>query len=157
MGSEEVGRMKERFATEEWELVRCVPIQAFGIVAGADREPDPKEFEEFAGRMLRGAMTYKDVLHREVAQEFAGDDLGKRIQMAAETEVGTTRELLRSKLSAEEYQSYLGSIFIDALAVARAMGTAGSEISEQEQTMLAAFGLAWEIDLDEVKRIFGGT
>jgi len=102
-------------------------------------------------------MTYKDVLHREVAQEFAGDDLGKRIQMAAETEVGTTRELLRSKLSAEEYQSYLGSIFIDALAVARAMGTAGSEISEQEQTMLAAFGLAWEIDLDEVKRIFGGT
>jgi hypothetical protein len=149
--------MKERFTTDEWEIVRCVPIQAFGIVAGADMNLEQKEFEEFARRMLQGAMTYKDPLHREVAQEFASDDLAKRIQKSSEVEVGTTKALLKGKLSAEEYQSFLGSIFIDALAVARATGTSGAEVSEQEQTMLAAFGMAWEIDLAELQRIFGGA
>ena len=148
--------MKDRFKPDEWEIVRCVPIQAFGIVAGADMEPDQKEFEEFAKRMLQGGMTYKDQLHREVAQEFASDDLQKRIQKAAEVDVSQTKALLKGKLSAEEYQSFLGSIFIDALAVARATGASGAEVSEQEQTMLAAFGMAWEIDLEEVQRIFGG-
>lgn len=148
--------MKERFTPDEWELVRCVPIQAFGIVAGADMQADQREFEEFAGRMLRGGMTYKDTLHREVAQEFASDDLSKRIEKATQMEIGGTKTLLRTKLTPQEYQSFLGSILIDAVAVARASGEAGKEIGDQEQTMLAAFGMAWEIDLEEVQRIFAG-
>lgn len=147
--------MKERFTTEEWESVRCVPVQAFGIVAGADADADSREFGEFADRMLRGGMTYKDPLHREVAQEFASDDLQKRVRLAAQTEVAETKALLRSKLSPEEYQGFLGSIFIDAVAVARASGTPGEEVSEPEQAMLMAFAMAWDLDFQVIQRLFG--
>ncbi|MGZ8567598.1 MAG: hypothetical protein ACXWXS_11165 [Actinomycetota bacterium] len=146
--------MKDRFTTEEWELVTCVPIQAFGVVAGADQQVEQKEFEEFSGRMVRGALGYKDPLHRELAQDLISSDIPKLIQRSTEADIGETKALLRSKLTPDEYQSFLGSVFIDSLAVARASGMPGAEISDKEQTMLAAFGLAWEIDLEALQRLF---
>ncbi len=146
--------MKEMFTTEEWELVKCVPIQAFGVVAGVDSGVDEKESEEFSGRMVRGALGYKDPLHRELAQSLVADDMSKLIQKASETGVGETKAILKSKLSAEQYQSFLGSIFIDSVAVANASGTPGAAVSEAEASMLVAFAMAWDLDLEEVQRIF---
>ena len=152
----------ERFTDEEWELVKMVPFQAFGMVAGADGEVDKAEAEELFKRMTGGAMGYKDPLHKAVAMDIVGKDWGPLIKGSMDPAVAhpeKIKTLLREKLTFQEYQSFLGSIFIDVVNVAKASGGGGvlkkkSPISEEEEKALQAILVFYGIDMQAVKKAF---
>jgi hypothetical protein len=149
--------MKERFTSEEWEMLKTLPLIAFGVVAGADGKIDQKEAAEMTKRLQSGAVGYKDPLHREVAAAILRSDLPTLIAAGKSVDPRSIKSFLQQKLTRDEYLSFMGSILIDMLAVARASGGlfTRSNVSDEESSVLAAFAALFEIDIDAVKKIFG--
>ncbi len=150
--------MKGKFTQSEWRQLMTVPVQAFIMVAGADQKIDPEEVEEFGKRITVGQHGYRDQLHREIAADLA-TDFGTAWDAADETSPETVKPFLREKLTPTEYQSFLGSVFIDSLAIANATGKKkifrkGGKISDEEKALLAMFATVWEIDPAAVNKIF---
>ena len=147
--------MKEPFTPEEWQVVRAMPIQAFIVVAGVDGTVDQKETKEFTDRLSRGAVGYRDPLHREIAHDLATGGLTDALQAVGTSDPAEARRLLRKHLSGEEYEQFVASVFIDCLAVANASGPRfrrKKRIGDKEQKALAATAAFWEVNLDELVR-----
>ena len=144
---------RDRFSPDEWSLVMSVPFLFFGMTASADGSIDQAESAELQRRMQGGAIGYKDPLHREVAAQFFStpvtlEELLKKANQAGPEKV---RDTLRKRLSEDEYQGYLSSVFIDAMGVAHASGG----VSDTETTALAALATFFGIDVPGIEGRFG--
>jgi hypothetical protein len=153
--------MKERFEAEEWENLKFIPVAVFFLVAGADGKVDKKEIEAFATQVGRGTML-KDPLHRELIVDIAGNLEGvlgnvKNLKQA-ENFVQKSKDTLKAKLSEDEYQRFIASLFVSGIGIARASGGAflgmGNKVSEEEKTALAKFGIAWDLDPQSISKHF---
>lgn len=156
--------MKDKFTDAEWELVKSVPFQAFMLIAKADGAVDEAELNEFVHRISTGALGYKDPLHREVAQfvlQSGASAILDGIQKALAIDPGKIRDMLADKLTPSEYQSYMGSILLDAMAYAKASGSKASffskkkMVSEEEEKAIKVWALFWKVDLQALTTTFG--
>ncbi len=148
------GNFRDRYSPDEWSLVMSVPFLFFGMTASADGSIDQAEAAEMQRRMQSGAIGYKDPLHREVASQFFAtpvtlDELLAKANAAGPEKV---RDTLRKRLSEDEYQSYLSSVLIDAMNIAKASGG----VSDTETTALTALAAFFGIDVAGMKKRFGG-
>ena len=144
---------KSRFGSD-WDLVMAVPFLFFGMTAGADGTIDDAEAAEMQRRMQGGALGYKDPLHREVAAKFFSTPVTMNDLLTKANQAGPEkiRSLLQKKLSADEYQGYLGSVLIDATGVAQA----SEGISPTELQALTALATYFGVDVAGLQKRFGG-
>jgi hypothetical protein len=155
--------MKEKFTPEEWSLLKILPFQVFVLVAGSDKKIDKKEIEQLQ-KDLQSAAFYKDPLHREVAVDILTSNVDALIKQAMDVSQFAARSsrvktFLREKLTASEYQRFVGSLFVDGLKIARASGGGafglGDKVSDDEKLALAALATVFELDLQTLSEHFG--
>lgn len=155
--------MKERFTAEEWSLLKTLPFHVFILVAGSDKKIDKKEKEQLK-QHLESAPYYKDALHREVAVDILSSDMEGLIRQAADfsqfaARASRIKEFLREKLSSDEYQRFVASLFVDGLKIARASGGGpfglGDKVSDEEKVALAALATVFDLDLSRLSEHFG--
>ncbi len=146
--------MKDRFSANEWNDLLILPFHLFTAIALADGEIQQSELKEFLERTTQGALGYKDPLHKEVARGIIDGDAGELLQAA----MGTTgwdpqavKSLMKENLTSDEYQGFIGSMFIDLLNIAKASKKRKwfrkKGIGKDEQERLAAIGMFWDLDL----------
>jgi hypothetical protein len=154
-----VQTMRAKFSDEEWALVRHVPLDAFLMVALADGTMDPKEAGSFAEEVATAEGLF-DPLHREVALDIRGGHLAEELSFQAQenatemrARIDRTKTMLQSKLTPDEYQHFIASVFITGTKVARAAGGSSglfgskSAVNDMEKTALTAFAIAYGLDL----------
>lgn len=155
--------MKEKFTTEEWGLLKLLPFHVFLLVAGADKNVDKEEIAQF-DEEIKGAPFYKDPLHREIALDILTSDVGTLLQQAMDVSRFTERMarmkmVLQTKLTHDEYQRFVGSLFINGLKIARASGGSplgmGDKVSQEEKVALAALATMFELDVNTIAKNFG--
>ncbi|MBC7265112.1 MAG: hypothetical protein H5T64_12265 [Chloroflexi bacterium] len=155
--------MKEKFSTEEWELLKLLPFQVFALVAGADKKVDQQEIAQLQ-KDLQDAPFYKDPLHKELAVDILTSDVSALISKATDASKFVDRAnqikgILKVKLTTEEYQRFVASMFINGLRIARASGGGvlgmGEKVSEEEKVALVMFATLFELDLQSVSKYFG--
>lgn len=141
---------KSRFAAAEWDLVMSLPHLFFVFMAARDGSIADAEFKVWSDRMSKGALGYKDPMHREVVREFFSSPVTSEqlIRKANEAGPAQIRDLLKRHLSADEYQGYVGSVWIDALAVARAE----DGVSAKEQEALANLATFFGVDVEALQK-----
>lgn len=145
--------MKERFTNEEWELLKFLPFQIFTLVAAADGNVDNKEIGTFL-KQLESAATLKDELHRQLLVDLVREDHQRFLEGSLDMEktmksAEVIKPILVDKLSSEEYQRFIGSLFVGGLHIANASGGflgMGSKVSKEEKAALAVFGAIYEFD-----------
>ena len=154
--------MKEKFNQEEWQLLKLLPFQVFVLVAGADGRIDKEEIAQLQ-KDLRDAPFYKDALHKELFIDIVSSDINALIREVADVSklaerASRMKTVLRQKLTPQEYQSFLGSMFINGLKVARASGGGvlglGDKVSEEEKRALATFAAIFEVDVGGLSTLF---
>jgi len=154
--------MKEKFSQEEWELLKLLPFQVFYLVAGADGKIDQEEIGQLQ-KDLRDAPFYKDALHKELSIDILSSDIKALIREAGDItklaeRTSQIKALLKQKLTPEEYQKFLGSMFMNGVKVARASGGGvlglGDKVSAEEKRALAAFAATFELDLANLSKLF---
>jgi hypothetical protein len=146
--------MKDRFNAEEWNDLLILPFHLFIAVAMADGEVQKAELKEFLERTTQGALGYKDPMHKEVARGIIDGDTGELLK-AGTTASGwdpkNVKSMMKEKLTSDEYQGFIGSMFIDLLNIAKASKKGKwfrkKGIGKDEQERLAAVGLFWDLDL----------
>ena len=153
--------MKERFSTEEWNDLLVLPFHLFTAIALADGEIQKEELKEFLERTQRGALGYKDPLHKEVARGIIDADTAELFKAAtanAGWDPERVKQTMKEKLTADEYQGFIGSMFIDLVNIASASKTGGwfrlfkkTAVDKDEQERLVAIGLFWELDLTRME------
>lgn len=155
--------MKEKFTHEEWQLLKILPFQVFIMVAGADGRIDKDEIAQLQ-KDLRDAPFYKDELHKELLIDILSSDINALIKEAgAATKVvertNQMRTILKQKLTPDEYQRFLGSMFLNGLKVARASGGGalglGDKVSKEEKGALITLATIFELDLGSLSNLFG--
>ena len=155
--------MKEKFTHEEWQLLKILPFQVFIMVAGADGRIDKDEIAQLQ-KDLRDAPFYKDELHKELLIDILSSDINALIKEAgAATKVAERtsqmRTILQQKLTPDEYQRFLGSMFLNGLRVARASGGGalglGDKVSKEEKGALVTLATIFELDLGSLSNLFG--
>jgi hypothetical protein len=150
--------MKERFTSEEWNHLLVLPFHLFTAIALADGEIQKEELAEFLDRTTRGALGYKDPLHKEIARGILDGDTGELLEQAA----GSTgfdpkklKQTLKEKLTSDEYQGLLGSLFIDLVNIAGASKKRKwfrkEAIDKEERERLLAIALFWDLDASKVE------
>jgi len=146
--------MKERFSTEEWNDLLILPFHLFAAVALADGEIQKAELKEFLDRTTRGALGYKDSLHKEVARGIVDGDAGEFLQActgASGWDPKAVKQMMKEKLTSDEYQGFIGSMFIDLWNIAKASKKGKwfrkKGIDKNEQDRLAGIGFFWDLDL----------
>ncbi|NNG15791.1 MAG: hypothetical protein HKM89_04860 [Gemmatimonadales bacterium] len=147
--------MKERFEATEWAHLQALPIHLFAAIAIADGEIQKEEIEEFVRRLTIGAHGYKDPLHRELARSIVDADILKVLKRkdAGGFKPDKTKQVLKEKLTSEEYQKFVGSLFIDAFNIAAASKTGlfrKKAISAEEHERLTAIAIFWEVELERI-------
>jgi hypothetical protein len=163
--------MRERFTEDEWTLVRHVPADAFLMVAMSDGTMEDEEQAVFA-QELTSAHLLMNPLHREVSEDLdmnRGGHLSEELQFqVAETaaemvpRIARTKTLLKEKLTEDEYQGFVGSVFVTGLKVARSAGgqkggifrKETGPISDEEQKALVTFATAYEVDPQALQQYF---
>ena len=154
--------MREKFTEEEWGLLKILPFHLFVMVAGADQDVDKAEIEALQNE-LRDAPVFKDPLHRALFLDIVMSDpmpyikeamnLGKLVERSMKV-----KGFLRKKLTEDEYQRFVGSMFIFGLNIARASGGGlfgrGNKISDEERMALAAFGSMFDLDVTSMSKYF---
>ena len=154
--------MKEKFTQEEWELLKLLPFQVFILVAGADGRIDKEEVAQLQ-KDFREAPFYKDALHKELFIDILSSDINALIKEAGNVtrlaeRTSQIKALLKQKLTPEEYQRFVGSMFINGVKVARASGGGvlglGDKVSAEEKRALAAFAATFELQLGNLSKLF---
>ncbi len=154
--------MKEKFTQEEWGLLKLLPFQVFIMVAGADGRIDKEEVGQLQ-KDLRDAPFYKDALHKELFMDILSSDINALIQEAGNAtklpeRLSQMKIILKQKLAPEEYQRFLGSMFMNGVKVARASGGGvlglGEKVSAEEKRALAVFAANFELDLANLSKLF---
>jgi len=149
--------MKERFTTEEWDHLLILPFHLFTAIALADGEIQKEELAEFLDRTTRGALGYKDPLHKEIARGILDGDTGELLLQASGStgfEPKQVKQTLKEKVTAAEYQGLLGSLFIDLVNIAAASKKRKwfrkEAIDKDERERLLAIGLFWDLDVGKM-------
>ena len=154
--------MKEKFTPKEWELLKLLPFQLFVLVAGADQKIDGAEVAQL-NENLKKAPFYKDPLHRELIIDIIASDVNDLIKEAMDASkfvdrANRIKSILRGKLTPDEYQRFLGSVFINGLGIARASGGGilglGDKVGEEEKRALFLFAAMFELDMDSLSKFF---
>lgn len=154
--------MREKFTQEEWALLKLLPFQVFVLVAGADQQVDKAEMAQLE-KDLRDAPFYKDPLHRELFVDILSSDINALIKEAIDLSkfverANQMKATLKEKLTPEEYQRFVGSMFINGLRVARASGGGvlglGDKVSEEEKLALVTFAATFDLDLESISSSF---
>lgn len=154
--------MRERFTQEEWELLKLLPFQVFVLVAGADQKIDEAEVAQL-NEDLRTAPFYKDPLHRELFVDILTSDVNSLTKEAMDISrfverANQIKVILREKLTPEEYQRFVASMFINGLKIARASGGGflglGDKVSAEEKRALFLFAAMFDLDLESLSRFF---
>ena len=154
--------MKDKFASEDWELLKMLPIMVFIMVAGADGNIDDKEKAQLV-EDIKKAPFYTDPLHKELGMAIISSDFGellkKSMDMSKLTErASKMKDALKDKLTKDEYDRFLGSMFINGLKVARSSGGGalglGDKVSDEEKTALAFFAAMFDLDLTTIEKHF---
>lgn len=154
--------MREQFTEHEWELLKRLHFQVFGLVAGSDGVVDRKERSELERQLLTGEVV-TDPLHRLLLTDLLKDDSATRLSHVAPNRMPsapkTIKAILRSRLTDDEYRSFIGSLFSSGLEVARASGSGplglGPRISSEERAALLAFAVQYELDAEVLARQLG--
>jgi len=155
--------MKEKFTNDEWELLKLLPFQVFVLVAGADQNIDKDEVAQLQAD-LKDAPFYKDPMHRELTIDILGSDINALIKKAMDMSTFVERasqmkQTLEAKLTVDEYQRFVASMFINGLKIARASGGGvfgrGDKVSEEEKRALVLFAALFGLDLDSMSKYFG--
>ena len=112
--------MREKFTEEEWRVIRILPLVTFVFAAGSEgKEVDEGEVAAFASE-LRDPLKRQDPLHRAILADIEPDlralshesvDLSQIVERMALGEA-----ILKSLLTAEDYQRFAGSIGAEAYA-----------------------------------------
>jgi hypothetical protein len=154
--------MKEKFSQEEWELLKLLPFQVFIMAAGADGRIDKEEVAQLQ-KDFRDAPFYKDELHKELFIDILSSDINALIREAGNVtklleRSSQMKAILKQKLTPEEYQRFLGSMFMNGVKVTRASGGGilglGDKVSEEEKRALATFAATFELDLGNLSKLF---
>jgi len=154
--------MREKFTREEWELLKLLPFQVFALVAGADQKVDEAEVAQLL-KDLQEAPFYKDPLHRELFVEILSSDISALIKEAMDfskylERANQMKAILKEKLTPDEYQRFVGSMFVNGLRVARASGGSflgrGDKVSEEEKRALLLFAAMFDLDLESLSKSF---
>jgi hypothetical protein len=153
--------MKEKFTSDEWELLKIFPFQIFVVVAGADLNIDEKEIEQF-NKDLHIAPFYKDPLHKELFIDILSSDITKLLKKAMDVSklvehVNKIKNILKAKLTIDEYQRFTASMFVNAVKVAQASGGSifgGNKISDEEKRALLLLAGMFELDPGSIKKFF---
>ena len=86
-----------------------------------------------------------------------GRTSGPPVQSASKP--STTKAVLQKRLSPDEYQEFITSMFFFGLTIARASGGGmfgtGDPVSDDEKRGLAAVGAFYELDIDRLRRLSG--
>lgn len=155
--------MKEKFTTEEWELLKLLPFIVFALVAGADKKIDQQEIAQLQ-KDLQDAPFYKDPLHKELTVDILTSDISGLISKATDVSKIVDRstqmkEILQTKLTTDEYQRFVASMFINGLRIARVSGGGvlglGDKVGEEEKLALVMFATLFELDMQSVSKYFG--
>lgn len=154
--------MKDKFTAEEWELLKMLPIMVFVLVAGADGKIDQKERNQLE-EDIKGAPLYKDPLHQALGIDILTSDFGALLRNSMDSSKFAERaekmkNILKDKLTKDEYDRFLGSLFINGLKVARSSGGGplglGDKVSDSEKHALALFVGMFGLDLSSIKKHF---
>lgn len=151
--------MKDRFSTAEWNDLLILPFHLFTAIALADGEIQKEELKEFLDRTQRGALGYRDPLHKEVARGIIDaevEELFSSATAASGFDPKRVKQTMKEKLTAEEYQGFIGSLFIDLVNIASASKTGGwfrkkTAVDKDEQERLIGIGLFWDLDLSRME------
>lgn len=150
--------MKERFSAAEWNDLLILPFHLFTAIALADGEIQKEELKEFLERTTRGALGYRDPLHKEVARGIIDGDAGELLKAAAGAsgwDPKRVKPMMKDKLTSDEYQGFIGSMFIDLLNIAKASKKGKwfrkKALGKDEQERLAAIGIFWDLDLGRME------
>jgi len=155
--------IKEKFKKDEWELLKVLPFQVFLMVAASDADVDKRELEEF-DKDLKGAPFYKDALHRDLLLDVLTSDINALLKQAMDTtkfaeRIRRMKSILQAKLTVEEYQRFVGSVFIDGIKIARASGGRptgeGANVSEDEKRALVALAALFDVDMSSLSKYYG--
>jgi len=156
--------MKEKFTPAEWQDLKMLPFIVYRDVAYADEEADEREMREL-DRSLRSAAN--PMLKELVMDVFRGTGSDPLIEStdpllaamrAGPDDLQRIKRLLREKLTTDEYQAFLASIFQEAVAVARVSGgfLGRGRISGSETRALESFASTFEVDPEVVRRMISG-
>jgi hypothetical protein len=155
--------MKEKFSEAEWELLKLLPFHVFVMVAAADSKIDDKEVARM-NEDLKTAPYYKDPLHKELFVDILSSDVNALIQEAMDPSkllerANQIKAILKDRLTLDEYQRFVASMFICGLNVARASGGGflgrGDKVSDEEKLALSAFAAMFELAPESLSRFFG--
>ena len=147
--------MRARFADNEWAVIRTLPIQVFGFIAGADGKIDRDEINDLIDQIAE-ADRLPSPLHRAIMQSISREkDFWSLLQLAesyAET-MEKSREIkriLKNALRPDEYEAFMRSLFWSGLEIAQASGGGPfglmSPVSKSEQSNLDAFAELYEFE-----------
>jgi len=121
-------------------------------------ERQKAELKEFLERTTQGALGYRDPIHKEVARGIIDGDTGELLKAATSAsgwDPKEVKQMMKEKLTTDEYQGFIGSMFIDLLNIAKASKKGKwfrkKAIGEDEQERLAAIGLFWDLDLGRME------
>lgn len=140
------------FTPEEWELLKGLHFEVFGLVAGSDGRIDRKERAELERQVREGGLVY-DPLHRRLLRDILQDEAAWRLAPRAPNRMPTrsakVKSALRRHLTPGQYQRFIESLFRSGLEVARASGSSrlrGGPVSREERSALTAFAVQYELD-----------
>ena len=150
--------MKEQFTTEEWNNLKVLPIAVCFLVAAADGTIDRQEVNAILME-LGGGASIDNELHRELILDMKTKSnrppQGVGNQTQAQDHIVKTKDVLKAKLSNDEYQDFIGSLFMSGVKVAKASGGflgIGDKVSTEEKVVLAAVAAAWDLKPEALKK-----
>lgn len=139
---------RERFSDKEWALVRTLPLQVFGYIAGADGKIDRDEINDLIDQIAE-ADSLPSPLHRAIMRSLSAErDFWALLQQASHYADSMERSrsikmILKNALTAHEYNGFMQSLFWSALEIAQASGGGpfgiSSPVSRAEKDHLRAF------------------
>lgn len=162
---------RDRFSDEEWAQIRHLPVDVYYLDPLLDAKVDDNHAGWFIEERAPSSML-NDSLHRALVEDLGPDRLPEEMRFQRrETDeefrprLQRTRELLKDRLTAQELQSFIGSVLITAVKVygLRMTGPAQFEAAESSldaedeghrvrriQELARGFG----IDLNGARKVF---
>ncbi len=147
--------MRARFADNEWAVIRMLPIQVFGFIAGADGKIDRDEINDLIDQ-IAAADRLPSPLHRAIMRSISQEkDFWSVLQHAesyadAMEKSREIKRILKNALTPDEYDAFMRSLFWSALEIAQASGGGPfglmSPVSKSEQSNLDAFAELYEFE-----------
>ena len=143
--------VRDSFSASEWRTLEFAPLWAFMQVAGIDRNVDQAEMAVLA-KELSESLLYKDELTRGVLSSIAADFQGTLSSWRDDERkclpgLEDAAAVLSAKAAAESAEIFKKTILAICAAAAKASGTPGAEVSNDEAMAFAAIAVALDVKL----------